>query len=226
MFDYLFPFSIFVHSAAYTGISIITSSMSDTYKTISISTEGIYKEKGSKFLAFTFPVNTTDDVKELIKTFKKDYYDARHICYAYVLGADRKEWRANDDGEPSGTAGRPIMGQINSRELTNILVVVVRYFGGILLGTGGLTIAYKEATADALDQAEIIEKTVDDLFSIHFEYIHMNNVMRIVKETNAQILDQSYDNDCYMHLSIRKKEVEFLKGKLAKIEGLQFVLKD
>jgi uncharacterized YigZ family protein len=200
--------------------------MSDTYKTISISTEGIYKEKGSKFLAFTFPVNTTDDVKELIKTFKKDYYDARHICYAYMLGADRKEWRANDDGEPSGTAGRPIMGQINSRELTNILVVVVRYFGGILLGTGGLTIAYKEATADALDQAEIIEKTVDDLFSIHFEYIHMNNVMRIVKETNAQILDQSYDNDCYMQLSIRKKEVEFLKGKLAKIDGLQFVLKD
>jgi len=200
--------------------------MSDTYKTISISTEGNYKEKGSKFLAFAFPVNTTDDVKDLIKTFKKDYYDARHVCYAYMLGANRKEWRANDDGEPSGTAGRPIMGQINSRELTNILVVVVRYFGGILLGTGGLTIAYKEATADALNQAEIIEKTVDDIFSIHFEYIHMNNVMRIVKETNALILDQSYNNDCFMHLSIRKKETEMLKGKLVKIEGLQFVLKD
>jgi len=200
--------------------------MSDTYKTISISTEGIYKEKGSKFLAFAFPVRTTDEIKELIKTFKKDYYDARHVCYAYMLGADRKEWRANDDGEPSGTAGRPIMGQINSRELTNILVVVVRYFGGILLGTGGLTIAYKEATADALNLAEIIEKTVDCKFSIYFDYLHMNDVMRIVKDNNAQILNQSYDNDCFMILSIRKQEVEFLKGKLAKIDGLHFVLKD
>ena len=200
--------------------------MSDTYKTISLSTEGIYKEKGSKFLSFALPVNTTDEVKEFIKTFKKDYYDARHVCYAYMLGADRKEWRANDDGEPSGTAGRPIIGQINSRELTNILVVVVRYFGGILLGTGGLTIAYKEATADALNLAEIIEKTVDCEFSIHFEYLHMNDVMRIVKDTNAQILDQSYDNDCFMIISIRKQEEEFVKGKLVKIDGLHFVLKD
>ena len=200
--------------------------MSDTYKTISISTEGTYKEKGSKFLAFAFPVNTADEVKELIKTFKKDYYDARHVCYAYMLGVDRKEWRANDDGEPSGTAGRPIMGQINSRKLTNILVVVVRYFGGILLGTGGLTLAYKEATADALNLAEIIEKTVDCKFSIYFDYLQMNDVMRIVKDTNAQILDQSYDNDCSMILSIRKQEEEFLKGKLVKIEGLHFVLKD
>ena len=200
--------------------------MSDTFKTILLSTEGIYKEKGSKFLSFAIPVNTTDEVKEFIKTFKKDYYDARHVCYAYMLGADRKEWRANDDGEPSGTAGRPIMGQINSRELTNILVVVVRYFGGILLGTGGLTIAYKEATADALNLAEIIEKTVDCIFSIHFDYLQMNDVMRIVKETNTQILDQSYDNDCFMILSIRKQEEEFIKGKLVKVEGLHFVLKD
>ena len=200
--------------------------MSDTYKTISLSTEGIYKEKGSKFLSFAIPVNTTDEVKELIKTFKKEYYDARHVCYAYMLGADRKEWRANDDGEPSGTAGRPIMGQINSRELTNILVVVVRYFGGILLGTGGLTIAYKEATSDALNLSEIIEKTVDCKFSIHFEYLHMNDVMRIVKDTNVQILDQRYDNDCFMILSIRKQEEEFVKGKLIKVEGLHFVLKD
>ena len=200
--------------------------MSDTFKTILLSTEGIYKEKGSKFLSFAIPVNTTDEVKEFIKTFKKDYYDARHVCYAYMLGADRKEWRSNDDGEPSGTAGRPIMGQINSRELTNILVVVVRYFGGILLGTGGLTIAYKEATADALNLAEIIEKTVDCEFSIHFEYLHMNDVMRIVKDSNALILNQSYDNDCFMILSIRKQEEEFIKGKLVKVEGLHFVLKD
>lgn len=200
--------------------------MSDTYKTISTSAEGIYKEKGSKFLSFAFHVNTTDEVRELIKTFKKDYYDARHVCYAYMLGAERKEWRANDDGEPSGTAGRPIIGQINSRELTNILVVVVRYFGGILLGTGGLTVAYKEAASDALNQAEIIEKTVDCKFTIHFDYTLMNNVMRIVKETNALILDQSYENDCFMILSIRQKEEEFLKGKLLKTEGVHFVLKD
>jgi len=200
--------------------------MSDTYKTITSRTEGNYKEKGSKFLSFAIPVNTTDEVKELTKTFKKEYYDARHVCYAYMLGAERKEWRANDDGEPSGTAGRPILGQINSRELTNILVVVVRYFGGILLGTGGLTVAYREATADALNQAEIIEKTVDCEFTIHFEYTLMNNVMRIVKETNAQILDQSYKNDCIMNLSIRKQEEDLLKSKLIKIEGLHFVLKD
>lgn len=200
--------------------------MSDTYKTISSSTEGIYKEKGSKFLSFAFPVNSADEVKELIKTFKKDYYDARHVCYAYIIGKERKEWRANDDGEPSGTAGRPIMGQINSRELTNIMVIVVRYFGGILLGTGGLTTAYKDATADALNHAEIIEKTVNCEIAVHFEYILMNYVMRVVKETNALILEQNYGNDCFMKISIRKNEEELLKGKLEKIDGLHFVLKD
>jgi uncharacterized YigZ family protein len=200
--------------------------MSDTYKTISTPSEGIYKEKGSKFLSFAFPVNSADEVKELIKIFKKDYYDARHVCYAYVIGKERKEWRANDDGEPSGTAGRPIMGQINSRELTNILVIVVRYFGGILLGTGGLTIAYKDATADALNRAEIIEKTVNCEITVHFDYTLMNNVMRIVKESNALILDQNYENDCFMKISIRKNEEELLKGKLVKIEGLHLVLKD
>jgi len=198
----------------------------DSFHTVTTPTEGIYKEKGSKFLAFSMPVENSEQVKELVKTFKKDYYDARHVCYAYMLGAERKEWRANDDGEPSGTAGRPILGQINSRELTNILVVVVRYFGGILLGTGGLTVAYKEAAADALNQAEIIEKTVNCEMTIHFEYSIMNSVMRIVKETNALILDQGYENDCFMKLSIRKQEEEFLKGKLLKIDGLHFVLKD
>ena len=198
----------------------------DSFHTVSTSTEGIYKEKGSKFLAFSMPVENPEQVKELVKTFKKEYYDARHVCYAYMLGAERKEWRANDDGEPSGTAGRPILGQINSRELTNILVIVVRYFGGILLGTGGLTIAYKEAATDALNQAEIIFKTVDCEMTIHFEYAIMNSVMRIVKETNAQILDQGYENDCFMKLSIRKQEEELLKGKLIKIDGLHFVLKD
>ena len=197
----------------------------DSFHTVTTPTEGIYKEKGSKFLAFSMPVENSEQVKELVKTFKKEYYDARHVCYAYMLGAERKEWRANDDGEPSGTAGRPILGQINSRELTNILVIVVRYFGGILLGTGGLTVAYKEAAADALNQAEIIEKTVDCEMTIHFEYSIMNSVMRIVKETSAMILEQGYENDCFMKLSIRQQEEELLKGKLLKIDGLHFVLK-
>jgi len=192
----------------------------DSYFTIASSTEGIYKEKGSKFLSFSFPVEDAEQVKELVKTFKKNYYDARHVCYGYMLGAERKEWRANDDGEPSGTAGRPILGQINSRELTNILVIVVRYFGGILLGTGGLAIAYKEATANALNQAEIIEKTVNCEITIHFEYSIMNSVMRIVKESSATILEQSYENDCFMKLSIRKQDVSTFTNKMEKIIGV------
>lgn len=194
--------------------------MSDIYKTISTDTQGIYKEKGSKFLSFALPVSNVDEVKELVKNYKKEYHDARHVCFAYMLGAERKDWRANDDGEPSGTAGRPIIGQINSHELTNVLVIVVRYFGGILLGTGGLTTAYKEATADALNQAEIVEKTVDVTISIHFDYILMNDVMRIIKDNNAQILHQSFDNLCVMQLCIRKQDAELLIGKLEKIQTL------
>ena len=195
--------------------------MSDTYKTIIAPTEGIYKEKGSKFLSFAIPVSSADEVKEIVKNYRKEYYDSRHVCYAYMLGADRKEFRANDDGEPSGTAGRPILGQINSRELTNILVIVVRYFGGILLGTGGLVVAYKEATTDALDQAEVIEKTVDESISIIFDYVLMNEVMRIIKDTNAQISSQNFEDQCAMQLSIRKQDAGLLSAKLAKIYGLQ-----
>jgi uncharacterized YigZ family protein len=195
--------------------------MSDTYKTIIAPTEGIYKEKGSKFLSFAIPVSSADEVKEIVKNYRKEYYDSRHVCYAYMLGADRKEFRANDDGEPTGTAGRPILGQINSRVLTNILVIVVRYFGGILLGTGGLVVAYKEATTDALDQAEVIEKTVDESISILFDYVLMNEVMRIIKDTNAQITSQSFENQCEMQLSIRKQDAVLLSSKLAKIYGLQ-----
>jgi len=195
--------------------------MSDTYKTIITPTEGIYKEKGSKFLSFAIPVSSADEVKEIVKNYRKEYYDSRHVCYAYMLGADRKEFRANDDGEPSGTAGRPILGQINSRELTNILVIVVRYFGGILLGTGGLVVAYKEATTDALDQAEVIEKTVDETISILFDYVLMNEVMRIIKDTNAQISSQNFEDQCAMQLSIRKQDAGLLSAKLAKIYGLQ-----
>jgi uncharacterized YigZ family protein len=194
--------------------------MSDIYKTILASTEGIYKEKGSKFLSFAIPVHNVDEIKELVKNYRKQYYDARHVCYAYMIGTEHKEWRANDDGEPSGTAGRPIIGQINSRELTNILVIVVRYFGGILLGTSGLITAYKEAAADALNQAAIIEKTIDAAVSIHFEYVQMNDVMRIVKDTNAQIGTQSFDNHCLMTLTIRKQDEQLLISKLEKIIGV------
>jgi uncharacterized YigZ family protein len=180
--------------------------MSDVYKTIIAPTEGLYKEKGSKFLSFAIPVNSVEEVKEIVKDFRKEYYDARHVCYAYMLGADRKEWRANDDGEPSGTAGRPIIGQLNSFQLTNILVVVVRYFGGVLLGTGGLVTAYKEATADALNRAQIIEKNVTEIFSIYFDYILMNDIMRVIKETNAEILEQIFENNCRIKLSVCKSE--------------------
>ena len=194
--------------------------MSDTYKTIIAPTEGIYKEKGSKFLSFAIPVSNADEVKEIVKNYRKEYYDSRHVCYAYMLGAERKEFRANDDGEPSGTAGRPILGQINSRELTNILVIVVRYFGGILLGTGGLVVAYKEATTDALDQAEVSEKTVDESISIVFDYVLMNEVMRIIKDTNAQISSQNFEDQCAMQLSIRKQDADLLSSKLDKLYGL------
>jgi len=200
--------------------------MSDIYKTITTSSRGIYKEKGSKFLSFAIPVRDIEEVKELVKNYRKEYYDARHVCYAYMLGADRKNWRANDDGEPSGTAGRPIMGQINSNGLTDILVVVVRYFGGILLGTSGLITAYKEATADALQQAIIIKKTVDCYITVHFEYPQMNDVMRLIKETNALIHSQNYEKDYVMEISIRKLEADMLIGKLEKIESLCVELKE
>jgi uncharacterized YigZ family protein len=194
--------------------------MSDTYKTISKPTEGIYKEKGSRFLSFSIPVSNVEEVREIVKEYRKRFFDARHVCYAYILGADRTDFRANDDGEPSGTAGRPILGQINSRELTNVLIIVVRYFGGILLGTGGLVTAYKEVAAAALNQAGIIEKTVKETISINFDYVQMNDVMRVIKEINPQILSQTFDNQCNMQLSIRKQDSKLLVGKLEKISSL------
>ena len=194
--------------------------MSDTFRTIASSSEGSYKEKGSKFLSFAFPVKNVDEINQILAQYRKQYYDARHICYAYMLGNAKNEWRANDDGEPSGTAGRPILGQINSFELTNVLVIVVRYFGGILLGTGGLITAYKEASRDALEQAGIVEQTIDEIISIEFDYLLMNEVMRIVKEMSPQILDQSFDNMCSMKLSIRQSDAEKLKSKLGNIIGV------
>ena len=196
--------------------------MEDVYKTIAATSKAIYTEKRSKFIAYAIPILSTDDVKSEIDKLKKEYYDARHICWAYMLGADRLEFRSNDDGEPSGTAGKPILGQINSNELTNILVAVVRYFGGIKLGTSGLIVAYREAAADAIREADIIEKTVDLRISFGFEYSFMNDVMKIVKDLEPAILDQSYDMDCSMTLEIRKAKFGELRNRLEKVESLTF----
>lgn len=191
--------------------------MTDIYKTIAQKSEGTYTEKRSKFLAFAHPVETLDQIKELIEGYKKKYYDARHVCYAYMLGADRVTFRANDDGEPSSTAGKPILGQINSKELTNILVVVIRYFGGVKLGTSGLIIAYKEATIAALSNANVIEKQVEELISYTFPYVMMNSVMKVVKELNPQIVSQTYEQTCQITLSIRRSMAPILQERLNKL---------
>lgn len=197
--------------------------MSDTYKTIEKLAEGTYSEKRSKFLAFAIPVHSLEEVKEHLKYYEKKYFDARHVCYAYMLGADRTNFRANDNGEPSGTAGRPILGQINSFGLTDILLLVVRYFGGIKLGTSGLIVAYKAAAQEALNAAVIIEKTVDAEISFNFEYSFMNDVMRIVKEESPEIISQDFDNNCRMTLRIRKSQFDRLKERLQKVETLSII---
>ena len=170
--------------------------MEDTYKTIARTSEGLYKEKMSKFISFAVPVSTLDEVKENLEIYQKKYYDARHICWAYMLGHQRVDFRSNDNGEPSGTAGKPILGQINSFGLTNILIVVIRYFGGIKLGTSGLIVAYREAAAEAIRANEIIECLVEDDIRVAFEYPFLNDVMRIVKEDNVTIISQYFNLDC------------------------------
>ena len=190
----------------------------DTYKTIVEPSEGIYTEKRSKFIAIALPVRTIDEIKTHLETYQKKYYDARHVCYAYMLGAMRKDFRANDNGEPSGTAGKPILGQINSNELTDILIIVVRYFGGIKLGTSGLIVAYKAAAAEAIAAATIIEKTVDEEVTVMFEYPFMNDIMRIVKEEEPEIISQIYDMDCSMTLRIRSSMMSKLRARLEKVE--------
>lgn len=194
----------------------------DVYRTIKETAEGEISEKRSKFLAFAHPVKNVDEVKEWVEYYQKKYYDARHCCYAYMLGPERKDFRANDNGEPSGTAGKPILGQINSFELTDILIVVIRYFGGIKLGTSGLIQAYKAAAIEAIEAADIIEKTVDEDVTFYFEYPFMNQVMRIVKEEEPSIVRQGYDNDCSMTLRIRKGNMSRLKDRLEKVETLRF----
>lgn len=180
------------------------TSMPDTFRTIAAVSEGLYKDKGSKFLSFAEPVASIEEVRERLDEYRKKYYDARHVCYAYMLGADRNTWRANDDGEPSGTAGRPILGQINSLGLTNVLVVVVRYFGGILLGTGGLVVAYRNATADALGKAQIVERDVLHRKTLKFPYEQLNEMMRLIKDTDTRIIKQEYGTECTMECEIKQ----------------------
>lgn len=192
--------------------------MADKYKTISENiSEGFYSEKRSKFLAFAHHVDSVDEAMAIVKDYKRKYYDARHCCYAYVLGEERDIFRANDDGEPSSTAGKPILGQINRLELTNILVVVIRYYGGVNLGTGGLIVAYRTATEDALNKAKIEERIVEARISYQFTYPMINAVMRVVKDTGAHIVSQTFDNTCEIILSVPKSYAEELKSRLEKL---------
>ena len=194
--------------------------LKDSYLTIAEPAEAIYKERSSKFLTYAYPVESEGEIKELLDALRKQYYDATHHCYAYRLGAHGEMFRANDDGEPSGTAGKPILGQLLSANLTNCLVVVVRYFGGTKLGVSGLIQAYKESTAEVIAVSKIIEKTVDRVVKIDFDYTSMNGVMRIVKEMNPRIDEQVFDNICSMTLRIRESEAEQLIAKLLKVEGV------
>ena len=179
--------------------------------------EGFYSEKRSKFLAFAFHVTSEEEVKQYVAEFRKKYYDARHVCWAYMLGADRTDFRANDDGEPSSTAGKPILGQINKNELTDILIIVVRYYGGVNLGTSGLIVAYRTAAAEAIANAEIVSQFVEEEVVFDFPYIMMNDVMKIIKDMSPRIISQTYDNTCEMKLSIRKSESPMLKAKFDKL---------
>lgn len=192
--------------------------MTDEYKTITeIIGEGFYSEKRSKFLAFAHHVETIDEIKDILASYRKKYYDARHVCYAYVLGADKADFRANDDGEPSSTAGKPILGQINSYDLTNVLVIVVRYYGGVNLGTGGLIVAYRTAAADALDHATIETRLVEEVITYSFPYPMMNAVMRVIKEMQPRILSQTFDNTCSISMSIRQEMAPVLRDRLEKL---------
>ncbi|RKD90133.1 IMPACT family protein [Mangrovibacterium diazotrophicum] len=195
--------------------------MSDSYLTIAQACEGLFKDKGSKFLAYAYPVETEDEIKEHIQNLKKEHYSARHHCYAWRLGADKTQFRANDDGEPSSTAGKPILGQIQRLDLTNILVVVVRYFGGTLLGVSGLINAYRAAAADALEQAEIVEQLVEIAFWVEFDYLNMNSVMKVFKDENLPQKKTDFDLRCRIRSSIRESESERLFALLLNIEGVR-----
>ncbi len=194
----------------------------DTYLTISSVSEALYKDKGSKFYAFAYPVQTIEQIKDILAEKRKEYYDARHVCYAYMLGYERNQFRANDDGEPSGTAGRPILGQINSSNLTDILIVVVRYFGGTLLGTSGLIQAYKTSAAEAISTATIEERIVEKTFVSKFGYQDLNAVMRIMKDFDLAIVNQIQEMDCTLYFRIRLGDIERVRDRFDKLDFVSF----
>lgn len=193
--------------------------MNDVYKTIQGSSEGLFREKGSKFVALAYPMQSEKEIKAKIAGLRKTYHDARHHCYAWRLGSDYDQYRVNDDGEPSGSAGKPIYGQIQSRDLTNVLVVVIRYFGGTLLGVGGLINAYRSAASDALDQARIVERKVYARLRLGFEYPQMNAVMKVIKDFRLEAEHQQFDLHCTMTLRVWKREAVQVTDRLAKIDG-------
>lgn len=195
---------------------------SDTYKTIASTSQGLYKEKGSRFVSVAIPVSCQNEVKSIIDKIKKEHHEARHHCYAYMIGHERNNWRVNDDGEPSGTAGKPILGQINSFGLTNILIVVSRYFGGTLLGVSGLITAYRSAAASALQDAEKVEKIMQEYYEITYPYISMNDIMRILKEDNIGQSQQSFDLECSILINFRVSAKEKVLTRLSRIEGLRY----
>lgn len=193
--------------------------MDDTYKTITASGEGLYKEKMSKFLSFAEPCRTPQEALEIVKMYRNEYCDARHCCWAYMLGPERKDYRSNDDGEPSGTAGKPILGQINSFGLTNLVVIVVRYFGGIKLGTSGLIEAYRIAAQEALSVAPVEERLIEEELWVGFEYPLMGDVMRIVKEEGATVLEQDFQISCRLHLSLRRGQMPHMRQRFQDLYG-------
>lgn len=195
--------------------------MQDTYKTIEQAAEGYITEKKSKFFSFVFHVESPGEVKRIVEEHRKRYYDARHVCWAYMLGPEREEYRSNDDGEPSGTAGKPILGQINLYGLTNVLIIVVRYFGGTLLGTSGLIKAYREAAEDAISHAQIVERTVESTLTIQFGYLLLNDVMRVLKQFENVTWEQDFKESCTMKLRIRKSEFQRLYDILSRIYGVK-----
>ena len=192
----------------------------DTYKTIKSTSKGIFRDRGSRFIAFANPVFSAEEVKTLLDEYRKTYHDARHHCYAWMIGHERNQWRANDDGEPSGTAGKPILGQINSNQLTNILIVVIRYFGGTLLGTSGLINAYRSAAAEAINVGEIVEYTVNQYYRLKFPYSSMNEVMKVIKEENVIQSEQQFELNCSIRVAIRLSLTEQIIKKFSSIENV------
>jgi uncharacterized YigZ family protein len=193
----------------------------DTYKTVAGPSEGVFRDRGSKFMGYAYPILSDEEVKAILLKLRSEHAKARHFCWALRLSPDRGVFRIQDDGEPSGTAGRPILNTMLSADVTNILIVVVRYFGGTLLGVPGLINAYKTAAVEALQAAEIIEKTVNDIYELQFDYLVMNDVMRLIKEEKLNVLSQNFDNACNIKIEIRKANLNSILGKIEKVEGLK-----